>query len=68
LAEDVRVSITCSWARWSLFRWGVAYLYDGKPLEAQVALEHSSTLGPDYIRTKAQEQLAKLGKQRNVSK
>jgi tetratricopeptide (TPR) repeat protein len=50
------------------FRLGVAYLYDGKLLEAQVALERSSTLGPEYIRTRAQEQLAKLGKQRNVSK
>jgi tetratricopeptide (TPR) repeat protein len=50
------------------FRLGVAYLYDGKLLEAQVALERSSTLGPEYIRTRAQEQLAKLGKQRNGSK
>jgi len=50
------------------FRLGVAYLYDGKLLEAQVALERSSTLGPDYIRAKAQEQLAKIGKQKDVSK
>jgi hypothetical protein len=46
----------------------VAYLYDGKLLEAQVALERSSTLGPEYIRTKAQEQLAKFRNQKNVSK
>jgi tetratricopeptide (TPR) repeat protein len=45
------------------FRLGVAYLYDGKLLEAQVALERSSTLGPEYIRSKAQEQLAKLRNQ-----
>ena len=50
------------------FRLGVAYLYDGKPLKAQVALERSSQLGPELIRTKAQEQLAKLEKQRSPSK
>ena len=50
------------------FRLGVAYLYAGKPLEAQVALERSSQLGPELIRTKAQEQLAKLEKQRSPSK
>lgn len=50
------------------FRLGVAYLYDGKPLEAQVALEQSVKLGPEFIRTRAQEQLAKLGKQRNPSR
>jgi len=50
------------------FRLGVAYLYDGKVLEAQVALERSSALGPEYIRTKAQEQLAKLGKQNSPRK
>ncbi len=44
------------------FRLGVAYLYDGKPLEAQVALERSSELGPEFIRTKAKEQLAMIGK------
>jgi tetratricopeptide (TPR) repeat protein len=50
------------------FRLGVAYLYDGKLLEAQVALERSSALGPEYIRTKAREQLAKIGNGGNVSK
>ena len=50
------------------FRLGVAYLYNGKPLEAQVALERSSKLGPDLIRAKAKEQLARLGKQNSSSK
>ena len=50
------------------FRLGVAYLYVGKPLEAQVALERSSKLGPDLIRTKAKEQLARFGKQNSPSK
>jgi hypothetical protein len=49
------------------FRLGIAYLYAGKPLEAQVALERSSQLGPDLIRTKAKEQLARLGKQNRPS-
>ncbi|MCI0724172.1 MAG: hypothetical protein L0338_35210 [Acidobacteria bacterium] len=44
------------------FRLGVAYLYHGKPLEAQVALERSSKLGPELIRTKAEEQLSRLRK------
>jgi tetratricopeptide (TPR) repeat protein len=44
------------------FRLGVAYLYDGKPFEAQVALERSSQLGPEFIRRKAKEQLAMIGK------
>jgi tetratricopeptide (TPR) repeat protein len=43
------------------FRLGVAYLYDGRTLEAQVALERSSQLGPEFIRVKAAEQLAKFG-------
>jgi tetratricopeptide (TPR) repeat protein len=50
------------------FRLGVAYLYAGKPLEAQVALERSSKLGPDLIRTKAKEQLARFGKPTSPSK
>ncbi len=50
------------------FRLGVAYLSAGKLLEAQVALERSSTLGPEYIRAKAQEQLAKLGNQNRPRK
>jgi tetratricopeptide (TPR) repeat protein len=50
------------------FRLGVAYLYDGKPLEAQVALERSSKLGPDVIRAKAKEQLARFGKPTSPSK
>jgi len=50
------------------FRLGVAYLYDGKPLEAQVALERSSQLGPEFIRTKAKEQLAMIGKKNTPSK
>jgi tetratricopeptide (TPR) repeat protein len=45
------------------FRLGIAYLYTGRTLEAQVALERSSALGPEDIRTKAQGQLAKLRKQ-----
>jgi tetratricopeptide (TPR) repeat protein len=44
------------------FRLGVAYLYDGKPLEAQVVLERSCQLGPELIRTKAKQQLAMIGK------
>ncbi len=43
------------------FRLGVAYLYGGKTLEAQVALERSSQLGPELIRVKAEEQLARFG-------
>jgi tetratricopeptide (TPR) repeat protein len=43
------------------FRLGIAYLYGGKTLEAQVALERSSQLGPEFIRVKAEEQLAKFG-------
>ncbi|MGH9426563.1 MAG: hypothetical protein ACRD2L_09730 [Terriglobia bacterium] len=50
------------------FRLGIAYLYDGKPLEAQVALERSSQLGPELIRTKAAEQLARFGKKNAPSK
>jgi len=50
------------------FRLGIAYSYDGKPLEAQVALERSFQLGPDLIRTKAKEQLARLGKENRPSK
>jgi hypothetical protein len=50
------------------FRLGVAYLYEGKPLEAQVALERSSQLGPELIRAKAEEQLARLGKRNRPSK
>lgn len=50
------------------FRLGVAYLYGGKTLEAQVALERSAELGPELIRTKAKEQLAMIGKKNTPSK
>jgi tetratricopeptide (TPR) repeat protein len=46
------------------FRLGVAYLYDGKPLQAQVVLERSCQLGPELIRSKAKQQLAMIGKVR----
>jgi tetratricopeptide (TPR) repeat protein len=49
------------------FRLGIAYLYDGKWLEAQVALERSAQLGPELIRQKAQEQLARFGIQSSSS-
>jgi tetratricopeptide (TPR) repeat protein len=50
------------------FRLGVAYLYCGKPLEAQVALERSCELGPELIRTKAKEQLAIIVKRNTLLK
>jgi tetratricopeptide (TPR) repeat protein len=50
------------------FRLGVAYLYNGKPLEAQVVLERSCQLGPEFIRTKAKEQLAIIGKDKGTPK
>jgi len=42
------------------YRLGMAYLFSGSPNQARTALRRASELGPEAVRTKAEEQLAKI--------
>jgi tetratricopeptide (TPR) repeat protein len=42
------------------YRLGMAYLLSGNPNQAKIALKRAVELGPDVVRTKAEEQLAML--------